>query len=71
MRGAIGKVRVEGGTLLLDNAADRIELIDASGAPRLTATHADRLELGTLPAGTYIYKVSKGGDKMTGKVALP
>ena len=71
VRGAIGKVRVEGGALLLDNVADRIELIDASGAPRLTATHADRLELGTLPAGTYIYKVSKGGDKMTGKVALP
>ena len=71
VRGAIGKARVEGGALLLDKAADRIELIDASGAPRLTATHADRLELGTLPAGTYIYKVSKGGDKMTGKVALP
>lgn len=71
VRGAIGKVRVEGGALLLYNAADRIELIDASGAPRLTATHADRLDLGTLPPGTYIYKVSKGGDKMTGKVTLP
>lgn len=71
VRGSIGKVRVDGGALLLDNAADRIELFDASGAPRLTATHADRLELGTLPAGTYIYKVSKGRDKMTGKVTLP
>lgn len=37
---------------------------------RVRATHADRLELGTLPAGTYIYKVSKGRDKMTGKVTL-
>lgn len=71
MRGSLGKVRVDGGALLLDNAADRIELFDASGALRLTATHADRLELGTQPAGTYIYKVSKGRDKMTGKVTLP
>ncbi len=71
VKNTFGKMELAGGMLQFANKADRIELYDLSGANKLTARHANRLDISSLPAGTYIYKVCKGQNKMTGKVIKP
>lgn len=69
VKNSFGEVRIEGGLLLLDATADKIEVCNLAGACLLTTTHSDRIDLSSLPAGTYIYKVTQEKNKMTGKMA--
>lgn len=64
-------MELAGGMLQLANKADCIEIYGLFGASKLISSHADRLDISSLPAGTYIYKVCKGQHKMTGKVTKP
>lgn len=71
VKATFGKVRFSEGSLVLDGTADKVEIYDLAGASRLTASHTSRVDLASLPSGTYVYKVVKGKDSMKGKIAKP
>lgn len=71
VKATFGKVRFSERSLVLDGTADKVEIYDLAGASRLTASHTSRVDLASLPSGTYVYKVVKGKDSMKGKIAKP
>ena len=55
VKNSFGKMELAGGMLQLANKADCIEIYGLFGASKLIASHADRLDISSLPAGTYRY----------------
>ena len=72
MKNSFGKMELAGGMLQLANKADCIEIYGLFGASKLIASHADRLDISSLPAGTYRYiRCARDSTKMTEKVTKP
>ena len=72
VKNSFGKMELAGGMLQLANKADCIEIYGLFGASKLIASHADHLDISSLPAGTYRYiRCVRDSTKMTGKVTLP
>lgn len=55
MKNSFDKMELAGGMLQLANKADCIEIYGLFGVSKLIASHADRLDISSLPAGTYRY----------------